>query len=294
MEVLFSDYAVHLEILIGIALILAQGLNVVFGFGGLLNLGHIAVYALGAYTTALLATELGKPTWFCLIASMVVGAFCALPMGAIALRLRGDYFAIGSLAFSAVVTAVLVNWKDVTHGVLGIPGIPRPVFFGVMLKERRQFRDFVIALNVIIGIFLFCFARSPLSRLLRAQRENVEAAQALGIEPRAVRQDAFLIASALAGLAGSLYSYHINYIDPASFSFSEMVFALSIVIIGRPGSIWGIIGATVLLVLLPEPLRALPLPSSVLGPMRQLIHALLLYGALWWRRKSLFPVERVV
>lgn len=294
MNLLVSDYAIHLEILIGIALILAQGLNVVFGYGGLLNLAHIAVYALGGYTTALLATELGKPAWFCLLASMAVGAFCALPIGAIALRLRGDYFAIGSLAFSAMVTAVLVNWKDVTHGVLGIPGIPRPEIFGISLKEGYQFRNFILVINMLVAAALYGFARSPIARLLRAQREHLEAAQAIGIEPRAIRQDAFLIASALAGLAGSLYTYHINYIDPSSFSFSEMVFVLSIVVIGRPGSYWGIIGATALLVLLPEPLRQLPLPSSVLGPMRQLIHALLLYSALWLRRRSLFPNERLV
>lgn len=294
MELLFSDYAIHLEILIGISLILAHGLNIVFGYGGLLNLAHVAVYALGAYTTALLSTELGKPAWLCFLASMAVGAFCALPIGAIALRLRGDYFAIGSLAFSAVVTAVLINWKSVTHGVLGIPGIPRPELFGIQMKEGFQFRNLVLVLNIVVGLAVFCFSRSPLARLLRAQREHVEAAQAIGIEPRAIRQDGFLLASALGGLAGSLYAYHINYIDPSSFSFSEMVFALSIVVIGRPGSFWGIFGATALLVLLPEPLRQLSLPSSLIGPGRQLIHAMLLYGALWWRRRSLFPGGRPV
>ena len=91
-----------------------------------------------------------------------------------------------------------------------------------------------------------------------------------------------------------MFAYYINYIDPSSFSLNEMVFVLSIVIVGKPGSFWGVCLATVFLVLLPEPLRQLEIPSSYLGPMRQLLHSLILFAVLFWKRETLFPKERTV
>lgn len=121
---LSGDYAVHLYILIGIYLILSQSLNLNFGLGQLFNLAHVAAYAIGAYTTALLSTELGFGLFRCLVASMLFSALLAILLGAIALKLSQDYFAIGTIAFSAIITALLINWKSLTRGVLGIPGIP--------------------------------------------------------------------------------------------------------------------------------------------------------------------------
>lgn len=287
-----NDYYVHLLILIGIYWILAQGLNIVFGLGGLLNLAHVAAYAIGAYTTALLSTDLSQPFWVCLPASMFFSAFLALIVGAISLRLSEDYFAIGSLAFSAVVSALLVNWKSLTRGVLGIPGIPRPEFWGIDFYDNKNFLLLTLALDVIALSIIYLIFKGKLSRALRGLSENEYAATALGKPKRGNRNDAFMLSALFAGMAGCLFAYYINYIDPSSFMLTETVFVLSIVIVGKPGSFWGVCLSTIFLVLLPEPLRQIEIPPSILGPMRQMLYALILFGVVFWRREVLFPVER--
>ena len=291
---LTGEYAIHLGILICIYLILAHGLNLAFGMGKMLNLAHIAVYAIGAYTTALLSKDLGQPIWICIPASIFTSALFALLLGAISSKLEDDYFAIGTLAFSAVVSALLVNWKSLTRGVLGIPGIPRPELFGVDFRENGEFLQLATICAAASLLFVYVFRRTAFARALCAQSENPAAAQALGKNTRNIRHDTFIISSALAGLAGSLFAYYINYIDPSSFTLYEMVFVLSIVVIGKPGSFWGVTAATVFLVLLPEPLRYVGMPSSILGPMRQLLHSVILFGVVYWYREKIFPVERSV
>jgi len=288
------EYYIHLAIMVGIYLILAQSFNLIFGLGRLLNLAHIAVYSIGAYTTALMSTELGSSFFICIICSMIISAFFALLIGAISLRLSHDYFAIGTLAFSSVVTAVLINWKSLTRGVLGIPGIPRPAFAGINFDNNTNFFFLMLGTTVLVQILLYGVFRSRLARSLRAQAENEHAAQAVGKHIAAVRNDGFIVSSMFAGLAGSFFAYYINYIDPSSFGLHEMVFVLSIVVIGKPGSYWGVIAGTIFLVLLPEPLRFLNISASILGPMRQMLYALILFAVVYWKRKTLFPAERTV
>jgi len=289
-----NEYLIHLGIIVGIYSISAQGLNIAFGLGGLMNFAHVAVYAVGAYTTALLSTDLHRSVWICLPASVFTGTLCALPIGAIGLRLRRDYFAVGAFAFSAVVSALLINWQSLTNGVLGISGIPRPAALGLDFYDNDVFFLGLLCLLAAVLPLVYIFFQSPLARMLRAQSESEEFTAALGVEPAYVRRDAFMISAALSGLAGSLFAYFLNYIDPSSFGFGEMVFVLSIVIVGGPGSFFGVLAATAFLVLLPEPLRFLGLPSSILGPARQLIHAIILFVVLWWRREALFPKQRAV
>jgi branched-chain amino acid transport system permease protein len=289
-----NDYYVHLLILIGIYWILAQGLNIIFGLGGLLNLAHVAAYAIGAYTTALLSTEMEQSFWICLPASMFLSAFLALVVGQISLRLAEDYFAIGSLAFSAVVSALLVNWKSLTRGVLGIPGIPRPEFWGIDFYDNKNFLYLTLTLDLLALTAIYLLFRGKLARALRGLSENEFGAAAIGKGKKSVRNDAFMLSALFAGMAGCLFAYYINYIDPSSFTLTETVFVLSIVIVGKPGSFWGVIGSTIFLVLLPEPLRQIEIPPSILGPMRQMIYALILFGVVFWRRRVLFPVERRV
>jgi branched-chain amino acid transport system permease protein len=288
------EYYIHLCILVGIYLILAQSFNVTIGLGRLFNLAHVAAYALGAYVTALGSTEFEMGPARCMIASALVSGLFAFLLGGIALRLAGDYFAIGTLAFSSIVSALLINWKSVTHGVLGIPGIPRPEIAGVALYDNTDFLLFVVCVAGVSQLILYLLFRSPYSRVLRAQAEDRLATMALGRDVRLVNTAAFFISSLFAGVAGSLFAYYLNYIDPSSFSFTEMIFLISIVVIGAPGSFWGCIVATTFLVLLPEPLRFLDLPSSVLGPMRQLLHSIVLLAVVFVNRARLFPSQREV
>ncbi len=308
-----SDYWIHLMILVGIYLILAQSFNINFGLGRLFNLAHVASYAIGAYTTALLSTTPGIEASFlvCMPASMLLAGAFAFLIGAISLKLSADYFAIGTLAFSSVVSALLINWKSLTKGVLGIPGIPRPQLtaFGapaggmesvlqpavlIDFNDNREFLALLSIAVVLTMVILYVIFRSPYARSLRAQAEFELAAQGLAKNTVLHRNLSFLIASSFAGLAGSFFAYYMNYIDPSSFSLSEMVFVLTIVVVGRPGSFWGCIAAAVFLVLLPEPLRFTPMPPSILGPLRQLLYAVILFTVVFFNRRRLFPLERRV
>ncbi len=294
LALLSSEYATHLAILVGIYLILAQSLNLTFGLGQLFNLAHVASYAVGAYATALLSTEGGCSFFACVVASVVLAGVFSLTLGSIALRLTNDYFAIGTLAFGAVISALLANWRSLTHGVLGIPGIPRPNLLGVDFYDNRNFLALLLFFVVVVQGTFFLISRSPFGRALRALAEYDQAAAALGANTRRIRNISFLLSSSAAGLAGSFFAYYLNYIDPSSFSLSEMIFLLTIVIVGRPGSFFGVILSTALLVLLPEPLRFLNLDSATLGPMRQLLYASILFAIVWWKRKSIFPEQREV
>lgn len=318
-------YVIHLLTLIGIYLILAQGFNLVFGVAGLFNLAHIAAWAIGAYTTAILATDFSAGTVSCLIASAIVSGLLALPVGVISLKLQQEYFAIGTLAFSSMVSALLINWKSLTGGVLGITGIPRPVLLGWDFSERLDFMCFVYVLLILSNALLYFAFKNSFSRKLRAQSEFEEGALALGLNTQELRTECFLIASICAGISGSLFAYFMQYIDPSSFLLNEMVFVLTIVVLGRPGNFTGCILATFFLLLLPEALRftgevqgwleqlfalkdgeslAVPLLNlivrffnwvsspAVLGPMRQMLYAVILFLVAYANRSRLFPLRR--
>lgn len=288
------DYYIHLLILIGIYLILAQSFNLTFGLGRMFNLAHIAVYAIGAYTTALLSTDYGAGFFLCLVSSMFLGGLFAFLIGGISLKLTQDYFAIGTLAFSFVISALLINWKSLTRGVLGIPGIPRPELMDIDFFEISNFMILLYCIVFVVGIIFYAIFNSSYARSLRAQAEAEHVALALGRDTRRLRTASFFISSCFAGLAGSIFAYYMNYIDPSSFSLAEMIFVLTILVVGRPGSFWGVSAAAAFLVLLPEPLRFIEIPPSVLGHVRQILYAAILFLVVYVQRERLFPVIRKV
>lgn len=290
---LSSEYVVHLLILIGIYVLLAQSLNVTFGLGQLFNLAHVAAYGIGAYTTALLATDWGAGMVLCMTASVLISGVLSLALGLIAMRLTADYFAIATIACAAIVSSLFINWKSLTRGVLGIPGIPRPEL-GFDMYDNYNF--LWLTWSVVLGgqVLLYIVQRGRFGRSLRAIAEHEKAALAVGRNAVSIRNVAFVLSSAAAGLSGSLFAYYLNYIDPSSFTLTEMIFVLTIVVVGRPGSFYGIIAASFFLVLLPEPLRFIDLPSQYLGPLRQLLHACILFGVVWVKRTALFPSQRRV
>jgi branched-chain amino acid transport system permease protein len=286
------DYIIHLSILCGIYLLLSQGFNISFGLGKLFNLAHVAAYAIGAYTTAILATDYGFGFLSTASLSILNAAIFSLIIGGISLRLSDDYFAIGTLAFSFVISALLINWKSLTRGVLGIPGIPRNDFLGFSMTDNTHFM-IILWLFVLVALILaYLIHHSAFGRKLKMQSEHIHATMALGTSLFTIRNYAFVISSGYAGIAGCFFSYYLTYIDPSSFALHEMVFILTILIVGQPGSFWGVIGATIFLVLLPEPLRFVELSPGILGPMRQFIYAGILYLTVLFRKKSLFPVKR--
>lgn len=283
---MFSAYLIHLLILITIYLILAISLQVSVGFTGLLNLGHIAFYAIGAYASALLAMN-GCPFWICILIAGIAASLSAFLLSIPINKLKGDYFALASMGFSFVVYAIALNWVGLTRGPLGIPGIPKPILFGIKFSDNFNFLILSSAIALISYLIIYKITSSPFGKVLGAIRDNELAAKILGKNTFKMKCQSLMIAAFFAGVAGSLYAHYITYIDPSSFTLMQLIPILCIVIIGGLASLEGTLIATVILVLLPEPLRFIGFPSSVIGPARQIIYALLLLLILIYRPKGI-------
>ena len=266
----------HLLILVAIFAILSLSLNLAMGYTGLLNVGHAAFYGIGAYTSALLAVNLGVPFWIGLLAGAMLAAVFGWLLSFPTLKLRGDYLALATLGFGVIVENVFRNWTGLTRGPLGIPGIPRPSFFGF---EFSSITRYLILTFIIAGICVWILNRiinSPFGRVLQAIREDEIAAKTLGKDTFRFKMLALTISAFFAGVAGSLYAHYITFIDPSSFTMLESMLIASMVIIGGSASIRGSIVGAAGLVLLPEPLRFIPLPSYAIGGLRRMTYAALL------------------
>jgi branched-chain amino acid transport system permease protein len=290
------NYALHVGILIGIYLILSQSLNLILGLGQLFNLTHIASYAIGAYTFALLSTYLGINSIICVASALFLNSLLVVLVAMLSIRLEQDSFTIGTLALSLIVGAVLTNYQSVTNGVLGVTGIPRPAIGEIDFTDNVNF--FLLTLICTLGCLfvLFIFFQNGFSRSFRAQAEYDKATLALGYNTHCIRFIGLLVASSCATIAGTLFASYVGYIDPSSFNFTEMIFVLTITIVGNtgsfwPGSFWGVVAATIFLVILPEPLRLIVLPPGVIGPARQMFYAIILFGVLCCKRNKIFSTR---
>lgn len=282
-----TAYFIHLLILVGIYLILTISLQLSVGFTGLLNLGHIAFYAIGAYVSALLALA-GWPFWLCIllagIIAMLFGFLLSIPTN----KLKGDYLALATLGFSFVVYAVALNWTGLTRGPLGLPGIPRPEIFGFTFSGNTSFLILTLAIVLITYFVIRKITHSPFGKVLEATRDDELATRVLGKNTFKIKSISLAASAFFAGLAGSLYAYYITFIDPSSFTLMQLIPILAIVIIAGLASLKGTIIATIILVLLPEPLRFIGFPSSIIGPARQIIYALILLLILLYRPKGFY------
>ncbi len=265
--------------LILIYVMLGWGLNIVVGLAGLLDLGYVAFYAVGAYSYALLSQNFGLSFWLCLPLAGLLAATFGVALGFPVLRLRGDYLAIVTLGFGEIVREVLINWGGVTGGPNGLSGIQRPSFFGLPMvpaatdggttfaqffglafspNQRIVFLYYLIlALALATNLFTLRIRRLPIGRAWEALREDEIAARSLGINPTMVKLSAFAIGACFAGFAGSFFATRQGFISPESFTFIESAIILAIVVLGGMGSQIGIVLAAFLLVGLPEWFREL-------------------------------------
>jgi branched-chain amino acid transport system permease protein len=247
-------YYTQMMALAGIFAIAGHGLNLLTGYAGQTSLGHAGFYAIGAYTGALLATKLGLGFWIGLPFSVALAAAAGLLLAYPSFRLEGPYLAMVTIAFGIIVNSVLVEWSDLTGGTQGVLNIPRPTIGGQRLLLERQFLLIVIAL-VLVSFLLRNLVRSPWGRALVAVRENMIAAESVGLSTLVVKTTAFAVSAALAGLAGHLFAFFQGFISPEAFEFDASIFLLTIVIFGGAGTLAGpLIGAPVL-TFLPELLQ---------------------------------------
>ena len=268
-------YIIHLLILIGIYIILAISLNLAMGFTGLFNLGHVAFYGVGAYTSALLTLNLGIPFWISLLIGGLIASFFGLLLAIPTVKLKGDYLAIATLGFAVIIENIFRNWVSLTRGSLGLSGIPKPIIFGLSFSGSSYL--------ILVAFFVFLtyviikhITDAPFGRVLKAIREDELAASSLGKNIVKYKTQSLVISAFFAGIAGSLYAHYITFIDPSSFTILESILIISMIIVGGLASVGGAVIGAVILVLLPEPLRFLPLPSFSIGALRQMIYAALL------------------
>jgi branched-chain amino acid transport system permease protein len=260
--------------LVLIYVMLGWGLNIVVGLAGLLDLGYVAFYAVGAYSYALLATNFGFSFWICLPLAGVFAALFGILLGFPVLRLRGDYLAIVTLGFGEIIRIVLLNWQELTNGPNGISSIPRPSFFGLAFTANppegtRAFHEFfglnyttehrviflyllILALALLTNFFTLRIRKLPIGRAWEALREDEIACRALGINPTNTKLSAFAIGAMFGGFAGSFFATRQGFISPESFSFIESAIILAIVVLGGMGSQVGVVLAALVLVGVPE------------------------------------------
>lgn len=270
-----AAYLAHYLVMVGIYSILAISLNLLIGYSGIFSLAQAAIYGIGAYASALAALKLGLGFWGGLVVAGAVGAFAAALVAIPSLRVAGDYYIVASFGLQMVILTVFINWTSLTNGHAGLPGIPRPSVFGLVVDD--PFKYVVLALALTAFTYAVChrLTHSAFGRLLRAIREDEIAAQATGKNVVLVKIVVTAISSALGALAGSLYAHYITYINPTSFTLEESIFITSLVVLGGTERLAGpVVGAFVLLAV-PEALKFLSIPDTVAAPMRQI-----LYGAL--------------
>jgi len=302
-----SRGAVDIATLILIYVMLGLGLNIVVGLAGLLDLGYVGFYAVGAYTYAMLSHYYGLGFWICLPLAGLMAALFGFLLGFPVLRLRGDYLAIVTLGFGEIIRILLRNLTDWTGGPNGISGIEKPTLFGLTFERRApegmtpfheyfgipynsEYKVIFLYLIALLLVLLTLFVinrllRMPIGRAWEALREDEIACRALGLNPTLIKLSAFTLGACFAGFAGSFFAARQGLVSPESFTFIESAIILAIVVLGGMGSQLGVILAAIVMILLPELMREF-------SEYRMLMFGLLMVVMMIWRPQGLLPMQR--
>jgi len=305
-------YLLDLSILVLTYVMLGFGLNIVVGLAGLLDLGYVAFYAVGAYTLALLAVHFDLGFWFCLPLAGLLAALWGVVLGFPVLRLRGDYLAIVTLAFGEIVRIVLLNWTEVTNGPNGISDIPKPTFFGLPFSASgpETFASFfglrydplhailflyylILGLALITSLVTLRLRRLPIGRAWEAMREDEIACRSLGINTTIAKLTAFATGAMFGGFAGAFFATRQGFISPESFTFMESAIILAIVVLGGMGSQIGVVLAAIVMIGGFELLRNMEWLQIVFGQdfdpslYRMLLFGIAMVGIMLWRPRGI-------
>ena len=270
------DYILHLSILICIYTILAQSLSLVAGYSGQISLAHAGFYGIGAYVTALLTVNFAFPVLLTIPIALLISGLIGYIVSKVAVKTVDDYYIIITLGIQVVIFSIMNNWQEVTRGPMGIPRIPSFSLFGFQFDSKISFLLLSAVFTGLVWFILQNLTKSPFGRVLRGLSEDEVYTKSIGKNVGNYKVISFVISGMLASIAGVLYAHYISYIDPTSFTIDESIFILSIVIIGGMRNLKGIFFAAAFLVLLPEALRFIGMPSSVAANMRQIIYGIAL------------------
>ncbi|TAN11964.1 MAG: high-affinity branched-chain amino acid ABC transporter permease LivM [Burkholderiaceae bacterium] len=299
--------AVDIATLAMIYIILGLGLNIVVGFAGLLDLGYVGFYAVGAYSYAMLFHWAGWTFWEALPVAGAMAAFFGFILGFPVLRLRGDYLAIVTLGFGEIIRLLLTNLTQWTGGPDGISGIPKPSVLGLELTRKaahggETFHQFFgltyDSSHIIVALYLMALVlaavtlwfsnrliRMPVGRAWEALREDEIACRSLGLNPTTIKLSAFTMGAMFAGFGGALFAARQGIVNPESFTFIESALVLAVVVLGGMGSQLGVILAAILITVLPELAREF-------AGYRMLIFGLVMIVMMIWRPQGLLPMKR--
>jgi ABC-type branched-subunit amino acid transport system permease subunit len=287
-----QDYLVSIILTAGIYAIFALGLNLQWGYAGLLNFDHVAFMAIGAYTAVLLSMN-GVPLIFAVLAGMILSGACGAFLGVATLRLHEDYLAIVTIGFSEIIRFILLNWSSLTRGSFGIYGYPRPLE-GLIAHEDYNLllAGVVIVVLLLVYALIEILAKSPWGRVLKSVRDDEAVSVSLGKNAFSYKVQSLALGSAIAALAGSLLAFYLQYINPNNFQPIETFYAWIMVILGGSGSNRGTIAGAILLWGFFSTTRFLEgyvsLSPSASGALRMVIIGMILIALMMFRPQGLF------
>lgn len=267
----------------------ALAYNLVFGKGKILHFGPIGVSLVASYAVVLTAIHTGSFT-AAILAGILSIIVLSLFLAWLSLRLDQDAFGVMTIAVHLSLLAVILNWNGLTRGALGVPGVPRFAFLGSV-------QSFAIAAAFVSFLFVLALRaidKSSFGRQLQALAEHEWHAKSLGINRTKVHIIAFLIAGVGALATAVLFPQYLTFLHPNDYQYPFLVFFITIVVAGNPGSVYGVLISTILITVLKEALRFLPLPAAMMGPIRLILFGVILLVVVYWRRDTLFPKQRSI
>jgi branched-chain amino acid transport system permease protein len=273
------DYVYSITILIGLFIILASSFNLIIGYGGLISIAHPIFYGLGAYTSALLARDVGLPVPLCMVMGTVVAMALSIAMALPALRVSGDYLLIASIGFQLGMIELIKNLRF-TGGASGVSGIPS---FLVSSFGREAYVALVLAAAVTVVLLVRWIAHSDYGRAISAMRDDEQAFAALGRDAKWIKVSLFALGSGIAGFAGALYAHYFRFVTSEQFEILMSSTILTMVVVGGLRTPWGPVVGAILLQILPQAITFLNLPPSLLGPIQGLLFTGLVLIFMFWR-----------
>lgn len=283
------EYLLHIGIMLCVYIILVLSTNLTVGMANLLTMCQAAFYGIGAYIGTFFLMQFNLPFIVIALVVMVVTGLTSLLISFASVKLKGDYFILGTLGFQMIVYTILYNWTDVTRGPYGIPGIPSIKLLGLWSLDGIYAYFGLAAVMAVVVAFIFSrIQHSPYGRILKAIRTDELSAKALGRNTVQLKAWAFFLSAAFASVAGLIYSSYVSYIDPTSFTLDESIFIITALFIGGIGSkVWGPVAGAAVVVILPELLRFVGLPDAVAANLRQIIYGLTLIVLMFVRPQGL-------
>jgi len=281
------EYILHLFIIIAFYTLLSQSLNFFAGFTRLISLAQAGFYGIGAYTTAILSIHYGLPFWINIVIAMLLNGIIALIISLIIMRTIEDYFIICTLGIQVIIFSIVNNWMPLTNGPIGISGIPSLFFRENSFYNKIFFLILASFFVTIVWLMLKKLSNSGFGNILKAIGEDEIYTQSVGKNVYLSKIISFIISAILTAIPGVLYAHYFSYIDPTSFTITESIFILSIVIIGGLGDFTGSFLAAIFVVLFPEVLRVIGMPNNIAANVRQLIYGVILVAIVMTDKKGI-------